>query len=93
MRYAEVSVNSPIAQRRTFSYGIPEGLDIETGQAVWVPFGEKQLQGIVVTLCDFPSVEETRDIIDVVYPHHIDELVLRRGGYAGPGVDGHRGEM
>ena len=47
MGYAEVSVNSPVAQRRTFSYAIPPGLDIDVGQAVWVPFGDKLLQGIV----------------------------------------------
>ena len=46
MRYAEVSVNSPIAQRRTFSYAIPAGLSVDVGQAVWVPFGDKLLQGI-----------------------------------------------
>ena len=62
MRYAEVSVNSPIAQRRTFSYAIPPGLDIEVGQAVWVPFGDKRLQGIVLELSPHPSVEETKEI-------------------------------
>ena len=40
MEYAEVSVNSPVAQRRTFSYAIPSGLDIDVGQAVWIPFGD-----------------------------------------------------
>ena len=50
MRYAEVCVNAPVAQRRTFSYEIPSGLSIEIGQAVRVPFGEKILQGIVVEL-------------------------------------------
>ncbi|MBA7618733.1 primosomal protein N' [subsurface metagenome] len=69
MRYAEVSVNSPVAQRRTFSYAIPSGLSIEVGQAVWVPFGEKILQGIVLELSPYPAVEETREIIDVIEPH------------------------
>ncbi|MFC2122170.1 hypothetical protein ACFLRP_00600, partial [Bacteroidota bacterium] len=40
MGYAEVSVNSPAAQRRTFSYSVPHGLSVEVGQAVWVPFGD-----------------------------------------------------
>jgi len=56
MRYAEVSVNSPVAQRRIFSYAIPSNLSVEAGQAVWVPFGDKLLQGIVVELSDYPSV-------------------------------------
>ena len=69
MRYAEVSVNSLVAQRRTFSYAIPSGLSIEVGQAVWVPFGEKILQGIVLEISPYPAVEETREIIDVIEPH------------------------
>ncbi|GAI13997.1 unnamed protein product, partial [marine sediment metagenome] len=68
MRYAEVSVNSPVAQRRTFSYAIPPHLDIDVGQAVWVPFGDKRLQGIVLELTDYPSVEETKEIADVIEP-------------------------
>ena len=71
MRYAEVCVNSPIAQRKTFSYAIPTDLDIDVGQAVWVPFGEKLLQGIVLELSDYPAVEETKEIADVIEPHPI----------------------
>ncbi|HEY51244.1 MAG TPA: primosomal protein N' [Dehalococcoidia bacterium] len=66
MKYAEVSVNSPVAQRRAFSYAIPPHLNVEVGQAVWVPFGERTLQGIVMALTPHPAVEETRDIIDVI---------------------------
>jgi len=69
MRYAEVSVNSPVAQRRTFSYAIPPALTVDVGQAVWVPFGDKLLQGIVLELTDQPSVEETREIAAVIDPH------------------------
>jgi primosomal protein N' (replication factor Y) len=77
MRYAEVSVNSPAAQRRTFSYAVPSGLDVREGQAVLVPFGEKLLQGVVMELSPRPAVEDTRDIIDVIEsrpvlsPHHL----------------------
>ena len=66
MRYAEVSVNSPVAQRRTFSYAIPSGLGIDVGQAVLVPFGDKLLQGIVLELSPYPSVEETKEIAGVI---------------------------
>ena len=68
MRYAEVSVNSPAAQRRTFSYTVPPGLNIAVGQAVWVPFGEKVLQGMVIELTDYPAVEETREISGTIDP-------------------------
>jgi primosomal protein N' (replication factor Y) len=62
MNYAEVAVNSPIAQRLSFCYSIPPALKIYIGQAVWVPFGSKILQGIVVKLSDYPSFEATKEI-------------------------------
>ncbi len=71
MRYAEVSVNSPVAQRRTFSYAIPSGLTVRVGQAVWVPFGDRILQGIVLELSPHPAVAETREIIDVIEPEPV----------------------
>ncbi len=66
MSYAEVSVNSPAAQRRTFSYSIPPGMAVMPGQAVLVPFGNRVLQGIVLALADHAEVEETRDIAGVL---------------------------
>jgi len=71
MGYAEVSVNSPVAQRRTFSYAIPPDLSLSVGQAVWVPFGEKLLQGIVLELSDYPSVEETKEVAGLIEPRPI----------------------
>ncbi|MBM2825295.1 MAG: Primosomal protein, partial [Dehalococcoidales bacterium] len=66
MRYAEVCVNSPLGLRQTFSYSVPPGLNSEVGQAVWVPFGQKLLQGIVVELTAQPAVEETKEIAGVI---------------------------
>ena len=68
MKYAEVAVNSPQAQRRSFSYSIPPQLSIVAGQAVWVPFGPRILQGVVLKLTDVPGVPQTKDIIDVIDP-------------------------
>ncbi len=68
MSYAEVSVNSPVSHNRTFSYSVPEGMDILPGQAVWVPFGNKTLQGIVTSINEIPAIEETRDIGAVIEP-------------------------
>ena len=68
MKYAEVCVNSPVARKRTFSYSIPPSLTVTAGQAVWVPFGEKTLQGIVVEITDVPAVPEVRDIISLIQP-------------------------
>lgn len=69
MGYAEVAVNSPVAQRRTFSYSIPPSLNPTVGQAVWVPFGPRVIQGIVLQLTDQPEVEETREIVGLIDPH------------------------
>jgi primosomal protein N' (replication factor Y) len=66
MKYAEVAVNSPIAQRRSFCYSIPHELAIDIGQAVWVPFGSKILQGIVVKVSDYPSFEVTKEISGLI---------------------------
>ncbi|MFH1651520.1 MAG: primosomal protein N' [Chloroflexota bacterium] len=71
MRYAEVSVNSPIARRQTFSYEIPAGLDLAPGHAVWVPFGQKVLQGIVLDLPPYPAVAETREILGTIEPQPV----------------------
>jgi primosomal protein N' (replication factor Y) len=69
MNYAEVAVNSP-GSRSTFCYAIPARLNINVGQAVWVPFGSRVIQGIVVELSDQPSVEAIKEIADLVtdYP-------------------------
>jgi primosomal protein N' (replication factor Y) len=65
MNYAEVAVDSP-GTRSTFSYAIPPGINISAGQAVWVPFGSRVIQGIVLRLSDEPAVEETKEIAGIV---------------------------
>lgn len=65
MKYAEVAVNSP-GSRSTFCYAVPPGLSISVGEAVWVPFGARVIQGIVLCLSDEPSVAEPREIAGIV---------------------------
>ena len=67
MRYAEIAVDAPTGPERTFSYSIPEGLQIQPGHLVKVPFGPRSLQGIVMSISDAPQVAETRDIHDVAF--------------------------
>ncbi len=59
---------APSARERTFSYSIPTRLtdQVAVGQLVWVPFGARRLQGVVVALCDTSPVETTKDIDAVV---------------------------
>jgi primosomal protein N' (replication factor Y) len=69
MSYAEVVVDFP-ASRGTFCYAVPEGLRVSVGQVVWVPFGARFAQGIVLALSDKPTVERTKQIAGVIaeYP-------------------------
>lgn len=66
MKYAEVAVNFPLAQPRTFSYAIPSNISLSVGHAVWVPFGPRLVQGIVLSLSDQPQVEETKEIAEAI---------------------------
>jgi len=67
MNYAEVAVNSPRLRRgQTYSYSVPLGLNLNAGQVVWVPFGSRVIQGIVLLLSDEPSVTVTKKIAGVV---------------------------
>ncbi len=65
-KYAEVSVSAPF--RQAFSYAVPVDLHILPGHAVWVPFGPRVLQGIVMETDGTPAFPETRDILGLVEP-------------------------
>ncbi len=69
MNYAEVAVNFPLAQPRSFSYSIPPNISLSVGHAVWVPFGPRLVQGIVLALSEQAQVEETKEIAEVIDPH------------------------
>ena len=64
--YAEVAVNAAAPIRQTFTYRIPDGLAVEAGHAVYVPFGARTLQGIVMEVTDTPAYAEARDIEGVI---------------------------
>ena len=55
---------------RAFHYSVPEELraEIRLGQLVWVPFGKRYLQGVIVRFDDRSPVEETRDIDQIIDP-------------------------
>lgn len=77
MRYAEIAVDAPTGPERTFSYSIPDGLQLQPGHLVKVPFGPRSIQGIVMSLSDSSQVAETRDIYDVAFSEPvIDEARL-----------------
>ncbi|HEX7265093.1 MAG TPA: primosomal protein N', partial [Candidatus Dormibacteraeota bacterium] len=59
MLYAEVAVEAARAlDRETFTYSVPEGIDVVPGHRVMVPFGRRTTYGFVVSLgTDEPEVE------------------------------------
>ena len=67
-RFAEVAVDAPAGHSRTFSYSIPQRFRVQPGQLVWVPFGRRILQGVVMELAAAPQVDATRDILQPVEP-------------------------
>ncbi|MGK2964225.1 MAG: DEAD/DEAH box helicase, partial [Tepidiformaceae bacterium] len=67
-RYAEVAVNAGQPARRPFTYTVPDSIDLVPGQAVFVPFGPRVLQGIVLRLTDHSDVEGVRPITSIADP-------------------------
>ena len=64
--FAEVAVNASAPIRQTFTYRVPDGLGVVPGQAVYVPFGARTLQGIVMDVTDATAYPEARDIGAVI---------------------------
>ncbi|MGE5263055.1 MAG: primosomal protein N', partial [Acidobacteriota bacterium] len=67
-RTQEDSAPASSQRERAFTYSIPPRLDgsIALGQLVWVPFGARRLQGVVVAFSETSPVEETRDIDEII---------------------------
>ena len=56
-----------------FHYEIPEGMEVLPGHLVWVPFGRRELPGIVLGLAESSPVERTKPLLALIDP----EPVLR----------------
>ncbi|MBR62287.1 MAG: primosomal protein N' [Dehalococcoidia bacterium] len=77
-QYVEVAVDVPTARLGTFSYSVPDHLNVKPGQLVRVPFGSRRPQGLVRSLVPSPSVPQTRDVISVVDAEpYLDEIHLK----------------
>lgn len=61
---------------RSFTYDIPAELQdaIRVGQLVWVPFGSRRLQGVVVELSETTDLDKTRPVEAIVYPEPLVTL-------------------
>lgn len=70
-RFADVAVNSGQPVRTGFTYSIPDGMQVALGQAVFVPYGPRVLQGIVLGVADETDLDEVRPIDAVADPHPV----------------------
>lgn len=69
MRYAEVAVDASIGHSKMLTYSVPRGFPIKTGQLIWVPLGQRLVQGIVFDINDQSNIKNIRDILAVVEPY------------------------
>ena len=66
MPVAHVALPVPLA--RTFDYFVPEGMQVESGCRVMVPFGKRQAVGIVVTVSEHSELplNELKPVAEVL---------------------------
>ena len=67
-RFAEVAVNAGQPARQPFTYSVPDEIEVSPGQAVFVPFGPRILQGIVLALTETTPLQAVRPIAAVADP-------------------------
>ncbi|HEY7198622.1 MAG TPA: primosomal protein N' [Candidatus Dormibacteraeota bacterium] len=78
MLYAEVAVEAGRAMdRETYTYAVPEGVDVVPGHRVWVPFGRRGSAGYVVAVqAEDPGIEvkpiERADAQPLLLPHQVE---------------------
>ncbi|HLF72636.1 MAG TPA: primosomal protein N' [Dehalococcoidia bacterium] len=62
MPFVEVAVNSGLPHRQTFSYAVPPEMTLVAGDAVFVPFGRRFLQGIVMGVVEVPAFANPKPV-------------------------------
>ena len=65
--FVEVAVDfSDRDQLRTYTYAVPEGIDVQPGDLLWVTFGYRPIQGIAISVSETCDTENVREIDSVV---------------------------
>ena len=78
MLFAEVAVEAARAlDRQTYSYAVPDGIDVVPGHRVTVPFGRRNTFGFVVSLGTEDPGVEVKPILDargdpLLLPHQVE---------------------
>ncbi len=72
MRYVDVAVYFPQVLG-TFHYVVPEGMDLQVGHLVEVPFGRdnRPMQGVVLGFVPEPAVDYVKPVLRVVDPEAV----------------------
>lgn len=65
-RYVDVAVDGPPAFLNLFTYHVPARLLVSVGSMVLVPFGRRQVLGVVFRRSAVPSIPDPRDVISTV---------------------------
>ena len=68
-------MNSGQPARMAFTYAVPAGMALVEGQAVFVPYGPRILQGIVLGFSETAEVDEVREIQAVADPSPVLDAV------------------
>ncbi len=75
--YAEIAVEAARGlDRETYTYAVPQGMEVVPGHRVWVPFGPRGTYGYVTALhSDDPGLEvkpiERADAEPLLLPHQV----------------------
>lgn len=72
MQFAEVAVDFPDDHSRTFTYSTPDELGVSIGDLVWVPFGPRTVQGVVIEPSDGSSLATDIDKIRPITARTLD---------------------
>ncbi|GAB4320386.1 MAG: primosomal protein N' [Dehalococcoidia bacterium] len=70
-RFANVAVNSGQPTRQAFTYAVPPSMTVQAGQAVFVPYGSRVLQGIVLEFTGSAGVPGVRPLASVADPEPV----------------------
>ena len=78
--------------RETYTYAVPQGLELVPGHRVWVPFGRRSSYGYVVSVqAERPEIEvrevERADPTPLLLPHQIELARVVAGHYWAPLIE------
>ena len=73
----EVAVNSGQPARQAFTYAVPDGMALRLGQAVFVPYGARVLQGVVLAEATIAPPQPARPIDAVADPDPVLDAAHR----------------